>query len=387
MGYLHLLFYLFISSAHAADRQQELDNLRSRISKMQREMGHTKQSKSRVQDALRASERAISDSNRKIAELTAQKHLAAHNLDTLQARQQNLTDSMQTQQRLLGKQLYLQYIGGNVGYFRQFLNGQEPNQLARNLHYFQYIARERAAGLGTLRGNFSTLQTTQLEVQKHSIELAALNAEELTQRSNLTQGWLAKQQTLENISRQLRQQKREVNRLQRDENRLAQLVKKLAKMLAKPKSNPTFGNTDLPDNFFAVHPFGKLKGKLALPAKGTIRNRFGTPRSDGIVLWKGIFVKSNAGQTVQTIASGRVVFADWLRGFGNLLIVDHGAGYMSLYGNNEMLYKKIGDWATRGEAIASVGNSGGNQESGLYFELRHESKPFDPIPWLAKKYH
>lgn len=387
MGYLHLLFCLFINSVHAADQQQELDNLRSRISKMQREMGHTKKSKSEVQDALRKSERAISDSSRKIAELTAQKHLAARTLNTLQVRQQNLTDSMQTQQRLLGKQLYLQYIGGNFSYFRQFLNGQEPHQLARNLQYYQYIARERAAGLSALRGNFNALQTTQLEVQKHSIKLAALNAEELTQRSNLTQGKLAKQQTLENISRQLRQQKREVTRLQRDENRLAQLVKKLAKLLAKPKSKSAFGNADLPDNFFDIHPFGQLKGKLALPAKGTIGNRFGTPRPDGIVLWKGIFVKSNAGQTVKTIAAGRVVFADWLRGFGNLLIVDHGAGYMSLYGNNEMLYKKVGDWATGGETIASVGNSGGNEESGLYFELRHESKPFDPIPWLAKKHH
>lgn len=387
MGYLHLLFCLLISSAHAADQQQELDNLRSRISKMQREMGHTKKSKSKVQDALRESERAISDSNRKIAELAAQKHLAAHNLNALQARQQNLTDSMQTQQRLLGKQLYLQYIGGDSNYFRQFLNGQEPNQLARNLQYYQYIARERAARLSALRGNSSALQTTQLEVREHSVKLAALNAEELAQRSNLTQGRLAKQQMLENISQQLRQQKREVNRLQHDENRLSQLVKKLAKKRVKPTSNSTLGNTDLPDNFFDIHPFVQLKGKLALPAKGTIRSRFGTPRSDGIVLWKGIFVKSNAGQTVKTIATGRVVFADWLRGFGNLLIVDHGAGYMSLYGNNEKLYKKVGDWATGGETIASVGNSGGNEESGLYFELRHESKPFDPIPWLAKKYH
>ena len=229
------------------------------------------------------------------------------------------------------------------------------------------------------------LNTNRAAAQEQSVTLASLNAEEIAQRNNLKKGQQARQRMLKKFSQQLRQQRREVNRLQRDENHLAQLVGKLAKMLAQPKSNSLFGNGNLPGNRFDGHPFEQLKGKLALPVKGTIRNRFGTPRPDSTVLWKGLFVKSSTGQTVKAIATGRVVFADWLRGFGNLLIVDHGTGYMSLYGNNETLFKQVGDLISGGDTIAAVGNSGGNEESGLYFELRHESKPLDPIAWLASK--
>ena len=195
----------------------------------------------------------------------------------------------------------------------------------------------------------------------------------------------AQQQVLGKISQQLRQQRREINRLQHDENRLAQLVDKLTKMLVQPKSNSLFRNDNLPDNRFDGNPFDQLKGKLALPVKGEVANQFGVPRPDSTVLWKGLFLRVSSGQAVKAIAAGRVVFADWLRGFGNLLIIDHGKDYMSLYGNNETLYKQAGDVLHGGDIVAAVGNSGGNEDSGLYFELRHESKPLDPMKWLAAK--
>ncbi len=374
-----------INSAFASTQQQELENLRSRITKMQREMDHTKESKSRAVDALRESEQAISNSNRKIAELTEQRKTADQKLGSLKTQQQKLSGDIQVQQNLLSKQLYLQYTNGNPSYIEQFFNSQETSQLPRNLQYYQYIARDRATWLNALHDNLGVLNTNRAAAQEQSVTLASLNAEEIAQRNNLKKGQQARQRMLKKFSQQLRQQRREVNRLQRDENHLAQLVGKLAKMLAQPKSNSLFGNGNLPGNRFDGHPFEQLKGKLALPVKGTIRNRFGTPRPDSTVLWKGLFVKSSTGQTVKAIATGRVVFADWLRGFGNLLIVDHGTGYMSLYGNNETLFKQVGDLISGGDTIAAVGNSGGNEESGLYFELRHESKPLDPIAWLASK--
>jgi len=118
---------------------------------------------------------------------------------------------------------------------------------------------------------------------------------------------------------------------------------------------------------------------------GTVTNRFGDTRRDSTVKWKGLFLRTSSGQSVKAVASGRVVFADWLRGFGNLIIVDHGNSYMSLYGNNETLYKQVGDVLRGGDTLAAVGNSGGNEDYGLYFELRHESKPLNPVDWLATK--
>jgi len=122
---------------------------------------------------------------------------------------------------------------------------------------------------------------------------------------------------------------------------------------------------------------------LSLPVKGELKNRFGGAREGSGVLWKGLFIASPTGQEVKAIAPGRVVFADWLRGFGNLLIIDHGDGYMSLYGNNESLFKQVGETARSGEAVAAVGNSGGNMDSGLYFEIRHQGVAFDPLTWVS----
>jgi septal ring factor EnvC (AmiA/AmiB activator) len=389
MKFLCFLFYLcVINSAFASekqDQQKELNNLRSRIAKVQREMDHTKESKSRAVDALRESERAISDSNRKIAELAEQRRTADQKLASLKTQQTHLFSDIQTQQSLLSKQLYLQYTSGNPSYFEQFFSSQETSQLARNLQYYQYIARDRATGINALRSNLNVLKTNRAETLEQSAALTVLSAKEVAQRSSLKRSQQARQQTLKKFSQRLRQQRREVNRLQRDETHLAQLVDKLAKMLAQPRSNSIFSNDNLPDNRFDEHPFEQLKGKLVLPVKGAITNHFGTPRPDSTVLWKGLFLNATNGQAVKTVAAGRVVFADWLRGFGNLLIVDHGMGYMSLYGNNETLFKQVGDLLIGGDTIASVGNSGGNEESGLYFELRHESKPFDPIRWLAAK--
>ncbi len=381
-----LLFCLIANStSFAATQQQELENLRKRIIAVQREVEQTDAFKLKAANALRESESAISDSNRRIAELSEQRKSANQKLSKLQTQQYYLSNSIQLQQQLLSKQLYLQYTNGSTSYVEQFFNSQETGQLARNLQYYQYIARDRATGINALRSNLIVLITNRAETLKQSAALTVLSAEEVAQRSSLKRSQQARQQTLKKFSQQLRQQRREVNRLQRDETHLAQLVDKLAKMLAQPRSNSIFSNDNLPDNRFNEHPFEQLKGKLVLPVKGAITNHFGTPRPDSTVLWKGLFLKTTNGQAVKTVAAGRVVFADWLRGFGNLLIVDHGMGYMSLYGNNETLFKQVGDLLIGGDTIASVGNSGGNEESGLYFELRHESKPFDPIKWLAAK--
>lgn len=373
-----------VGTAHAG-KQEELENLRKRISAMQREMDKTSESKSEAADALRESERAISDSNRKLAELSSQQRIADQRLSELQARELRLSGSLESQQAMLGKLLYQQYLGGKQEYLKLLLNNQDPNQTARDLHYYQHIARSRASWLAGLRHDLATLNTISLATREQRAALESLRSEQASQKRILEKEQRARQQVLSKLSQQLRQQRREISRLQHDENRLAQLVEKITKMLAQPKSRSLFRNENLPDSRFDGSPFDQLRGKLAFPVRGEITNRFGSPRPDSTVLWKGLFLRTSSGQPVKAIAAGRVVFADWLRGFGNLLIIDHGRGYMSLYGNNETLYKQLGDVLHGGDTIAAVGNSGGNEDSGLYFELRHQSKPLDPMKWLALK--
>jgi septal ring factor EnvC (AmiA/AmiB activator) len=162
-------------------------------------------------------------------------------------------------------------------------------------------------------------------------------------------------------------------------------VRRRENQTVTPGEKSVARNETLPSNAFDGGDFAALRGKLNLPVRGDVTNRFGATREDTGVSWKGLFIKSAEGSDVKSVASGRVVFADWLRGFGNLLIIDHGDGYMSLYGNNQAILKKVGDTVKGGDTVASVGNSGGNETSGLYFELRYQSKPFDPLSWSVVK--
>lgn len=384
--FLFSVFCLLSSACIAsASQQEDLENLRQRISRMQSEIAKTSESKSEAADALRASEKAISDSNRKIAELTASQHEADAKLNELKIQQQQLKDRLTRQQALLSELLYQQYLGGKHEYLKLLLDNQDPNKVARDLQYFAYIARNRATWLENLRSNLDQLNKVSEKMQAQIETLSALRAEQASQKTKLEQDQRDRQQVLGKISRQLSQQHHEITRLQHDENRLAKIVSRITEILAKPRSRSLLRNDNLPDNRFDGKPFEQLMGKLALPVKGVVSNRFGTARPDSTVLWKGLFIKAPSGQPVKAIAAGQVVFADWLRGFGNIIIVDHGDAYMSLYGNNETLYKQVGDRIQGGETIAAVGNSGGNSDSGLYFELRHESHPLDPMKWLAKK--
>lgn len=350
-------------------QQDELDSLRKRIGALQQELEKTSESKSEAADALRESERAISDSNRRLNELAMRQRDATHTLAQLQQQSSRLEQDAQNQQALLGSLLYQQYLNGQQEYLQLLLDNRNPDQAARDLQYYEYIARSRAAVLHTLRDNLAQVNAVAEQSRKKSEEIAALQREEASQRQHLEEDKRARRRVLEKVAYQLSQQRHEIGRLQHNEARLSQLVDRLAKLHAQADSSP----------------FESLKGKLLSPVKGKRTNKFGTRRPDSPVLWKGWFLRASNGQPVKAVAGGRVVFADWLRGFGNLLIVDHGKGYMSLYGNNETLYKQVGDTVHSGDTVASVGNSGGNENSGLYFELRYQGTPLDPTKWVAAK--
>ena len=207
---------------------------------------------------------------------------------------------------------------------------------------------------------------------------------------------------LDSISSKISEQRKEIGNLQRDEKQLAQLITRLSRIIAtrpaplkespaqtalEKRSGKREGTSEIVNEATpeAVSgSFAALKGNLRLPVRGVVANRFGTARQEGST-WKGLFIRAQAGSDIKAVAGGRVVFAEWMRGFGNLLIVDHGGSYLSIYGYNDALLKQVGDGVRGGDSIATTGNSGGNPESGLYFEIRHQGLPIDPLKWVSLK--
>ena len=368
------------ASASAKEKEKELRELRGRITALQKQLAASEESKSEAVDALRESERAISEANRELRELGSQSREHGKQLAELNGESRQRERALKAQQALLADLLYRHYLGGQAEPLKLLLNREDPNQIARRLHYFGYLSRARAELIADLRAGLARLRELAREAEQKATELSAVTSEQRAQRARLEREKRARNEVLARISRDIERQRQEIGTLKRDETRLARLVASLAKLMARPKPAPRGERAAPvpPDD----SPFGRLKGRLSPPVRGELANRFGSPRSDGGVLWKGLFIAARAGAEVRAVADGRVVFADWLRGFGNLLIIDHGDAFMSLYGNNEALFKRVGDIIHGGEAVAAVGNSGGNARSGLYFELRHQGKPLDPLDWV-----
>jgi len=365
-------------------QKEELKQLRGRIEAMQKRLAASEETKSEAADALRESERAISETNRTLRELAGQQREIQTQLGEMRSQSRSLSADIATQQERFARLLYQQYTGTQPDTLKLLLNREDPNQIARELHYLTHLSRARAELIRGLRANLGRLTDLTHATQKQSAELAAIHAEQQAQRRHLEAKKRARKDVLVKVSRQIEKQRREISTLKRDEGRLARLVGQLSRMLSRSRPE-ALRNERLPDASGDDSPFARLKGKLNLPVRGELRSRFGSPRQDSGLSWKGLFIAAPAGQEIKAIAAGRVVFADWLRGFGNLMIIDHGDGYMSLYGNNESLYKRVGDPALGGETVAAAGNSGGNTDSGLYFEIRHQGKAFDPLGWVNLK--
>ena len=368
----------------AATQQEELANLRKQIQSLQKEFEKTNESRSDAADALRESEQAISNSNRRLSELTHQQQAASKSLERAEIKSAALSKEMVAQRNALGELFYQQYIGGQQAPIKLLINNRNPSEISREIQYYKYIAQQRSRWLSTVKQNLQDLEIVQAEIKQQSAEIAKLQNDASAQKAQLEKEKHPRKQLLEKIGLRLSKQRREIDRLRRDENRLSQLVNKINKMLTQAPSKSLVQNNKLPDSHFDGKPFAELKGKLVFPVKGTVTNNYGGNRVDSGLPWKGLFLRAENKQPVKAVAAGRVVYADWLRGFGNLIIIDHGNGYMSLYGNNETVFKQVGDILHGGDTIASVGNSGGNEDSGLYFELRHEGQPFDPSKWISR---
>ena len=395
-GWLLALALVIISAAAQADKPQELRQLRERIDKLQRDLVKSEESRSEAADALKTSEKSISEVNLGLMTLGREQVRISQSLAELKRRIEVTRADAAQQQELLDRMLRHQYMHGSTDGLRLLLEGKDISEVAMQMHYLGYVSKMRAALIGRLKQSAASLAELESAARQNQQELAANADEQRKARAALQTERFARQKMFARIKTDISKGRREIGRLKRDEERLGKLIDQLAKAIAKnreerrndgkPDRIPRKGEAveSVADGSFIGRAFQTLKGKLKLPVRGELQGRFGSPREDGGVTWKGLFIKAENGHAVHAVADGQVVYADWLRGFGNLLIVDHGGGYMSLYGNNESLLKHVGDATQSGETVASVGSSGGASESGVYFELRHEGKPFDPIKWVAR---
>jgi len=390
-------------------RQSELDALKQRLQTLQTEFRNTQAHRQEAADELRQSERAISSAVRQLRELDGERQRTHSDLQTLTQQAEAVAARIRQQQASLGQALKAAYQRGQGDAFKHILNGADPNQTMRDLRYLAHLSRARHAQIETLRADLAHLAALQQQTAQKTTELTQLQAAHEAEQKKLLADKRAREAVLQNLSVQIQQQRREISSLKRDERSLTQLVERLSRLMAQqaareaararaaqqaqksPKAETNVAgqprravavNTETPVAFRSERPFSKLKGLLRLPVAGELVNRFGAPREEGGVSWKGLFIRAAQGSAVKAIAAGQVVFAEWLRGFGNLIIVDHGEGYMSLYSNNESLYKQVGERVQPGDAIAAVGNSGGQPDPGLYFEMRHQSRPVNPLLWV-----
>ena len=388
---LPLIFLLAAATVVAAPdngKQEELKELRSRIQSLQEELEQATEDRSEVADALKKSERRISDVNRGLRDLEHRQRSLSRDLKQLNEDTRSTQGEIAEQQKRLAVLLKERYIQGSGDALKLMLNGQNPGEVARNLEYYGYIGRARADLIRQHRESLARLRSLQDKTRQQNDSLTQVKQERVAQKKTLEAEKGARQEVLYKLSEQIRHQRKEIDTLARDEKRLTRLIEKLARLAAASAAKPAASQKPgqkvdrVADASLAGLDFVRLKGKLALPVAGEILHKFGANRDGGGPAWKGLFIRARQGQEVRAIGSGKVAFADWLRGFGNLLVIDHGDGYLSLYSNNESLYKQPGEPVRAGDVVAAVGATGGQDEPGLYFELRHQGKPFDPLAWV-----
>lgn len=395
-----------VLAAPGDPRKQDLSVLKEQIRSLQDEIARGEESHDEVADRLSESDKAVSDARRRLHEIVSQRRLVELELERLAMQGQQLEQSLLVARKSLGDAIFRMYVEGGQAGTRRFLSGDDPNRLARDAYYLEVIARSRLKLIERARLALNELSGVMTQTKARRAELLMLEKEHVKGQEALFAERKRQSQALSQVSVQLKSQRRQLQTLLKDEVRIEKLLKGLERISRGPRSGSKNQNSGVVaggQNTEGLSPdrhsvpdgrdvsgatdsgFGAQKGRLKWPVKGELGGRFGATRAEGGATWKGVFIRAAEGQEVRAVAGGKVAFADWLRGFGNLMIVDHGDGYMSVYGNNEALYKSPGDDVSAGEAIASVGASGGVDESGLYFEIRYRGQAQDPARWIAAK--
>ena len=368
-----LAFSLSVQTANASEKdqkQKDLKILQSKITKLKQTIDVKEDSKSRYTSQLRKIENSIAKISRKTRK--SKKKIEHKQTELKQLRKLRNKHQRQLSQEndLLAKQVYTAFTLGRQEKVKLLFSQKNPGVLQRNLVYYQYFSDARAELIATVKNSIDKILETESGIKKARQELEKSLDVLKTQKAQLVKDGSKRKSIISSLDKQLKKQGGNLSRLEDEAEQLQNLIASIQDILV-----------ETPEPELERKPFDRLRGQLAWPVKGDIKMLFGRQKPLSDLRWQGIMIYAPAGNHVKAVSRGRIAFADWLRGLGNLVIIDHGNSYLSLYGHNESLFKSAGEWVEAGDIISSIGNSGGQQKSGLYFEIRKKGKPQNPTRW------
>ncbi len=378
------LFGALVSYGHAEDLQtsNELNKVESDISEVKQDMQRLSQQKDNLLNLLADIEKHYGEIAALLKTLQIQIEQKRHSLDNIRQDMQVYQKEIDKLSKELAGQIRAAYAMGQKEKLKLLLNQQDPALSSRMMVYFNYFNKERLKKLTEIEAAVQRLD--QLDKQKKTeTELLEQNLEQKkSEQAALDEARKQRNELLVQIGNDFSSSEQQLTQLQESQNRLKSLMASLPiteeelavdAEQAKELSSPIENSSELKSDF------STLKGKLPWPVRGHLSQKFGSPRSEGT--WDGVLIDASEGMEIKAVTRGKVVYAEWLRGYGLLTIIDHGQGYMSLYAFNQSLYKRIGDTVEAGDVIASVGQSGGRSQAGLYFGIRKKGVPIDPLEW------
>ncbi len=360
----------------AADVEQRLREVIGQIEAIERELQAGESEKGKLTAQLAELERSIGEAGRKIHAIDGEIDTQQLELQQLREQQAQLRHQLGTQSEALANQIRSAYLLGRQHRLKLLLNLEDPSTASRTLSYYRYFNQARQSLIDGFADQLREAERISAAVSAATDRLDRTRESLRNEQQQQRQLHSNRQQLLGSVIEQLGERRDQLSQLSADQVQLSQLLERLKDIFH-----------DIPATLDEQAPaFGTLRGKLRWPLQGRLREQPGRDKPGGLHRY-GAVLTAQAGSPVKAIAHGRVAFSDWLRGFGLLIIVDHGDNYLSLYGFNEALYRDVGDWVTPGESIAAVGNSGGRPESGLYLELRRDGKAIDLRRWLTDAAH
>jgi len=365
---------LSLSSVSVADDHQQarLDNIKRSITSLEKKLIASDTEKNSLQSELKKVEIEASQINRNLRQLRKKITGFERKLSSLDKQEAELQNDIALQSGAIVDQISAAYKLGNQEPIKLLLNQEDPQKIARVFKYYGYFLQARTEKIQHYMADVDKLSKVIEDINSQKLELTKSRAELESAQKKLRGQVKKRSGTLSKLQASLRTDKKKLGSLQKERGKLEEILSAVEEAVIDMK---------LPKNY---QPFVSRKGKLKWPLKGRVAHSYGSPRS-GELRWEGWLISAKAGAAVNAVHNGRVVFSNYLRGFGLLIILDHGDGYMTLYAHNQELLKDTGDWVQSSETVARAGDTGGLSKPALYFEIRKQGKPADPKSWLGSR--